>query len=276
MERVVYNTLFAAQSPDGRQIRYYTPLEGPRVYQRGDAYCCPGNYRRIVMELPSMIYYQDDDGLAVNLYTASEARLRVRDTPLVVRQETDYPNSGTVIITMDPETPLTCALRLRIPSWCPRATVQVNEEESLTAAGGTFCVLDRSWKAGDRVRLDMPMTWRLVRGRQRQAGRVTVLRGPLVFGLDPERDPGTQGQDPADLGGIWLDPETLGETVADASARPDGLACEALGWKPGHDLKKGPTLPLRLTEFADPGCRLIYFRLRDFSGAVDDELLGNR
>ena len=29
MERTIYNTLFAAQSPDGRHIRYYSPMEGP-------------------------------------------------------------------------------------------------------------------------------------------------------------------------------------------------------------------------------------------------------
>jgi DUF1680 family protein len=30
MERTIFNALFAAQSPDGRQLRYYTPLEGKR------------------------------------------------------------------------------------------------------------------------------------------------------------------------------------------------------------------------------------------------------
>ena len=30
MERAIYNALFAAQSPSGRQIRYFTPFAGPR------------------------------------------------------------------------------------------------------------------------------------------------------------------------------------------------------------------------------------------------------
>ncbi len=34
MERAVYNALFAAQSPDGRWIRYYSPFDGPRSISR--------------------------------------------------------------------------------------------------------------------------------------------------------------------------------------------------------------------------------------------------
>ncbi len=75
MERTIYNALFAAQSPDGRQIRYYSPFEGPRVYHPGDTYCCPCNYRRIIAELPSMVYYRDDQGIAVNLYTTVASRM---------------------------------------------------------------------------------------------------------------------------------------------------------------------------------------------------------
>ena len=51
MERTLYNALFAAQSPDGAQIRYYAPLEGPRAYFELQNYCCPANYRRIIAEL---------------------------------------------------------------------------------------------------------------------------------------------------------------------------------------------------------------------------------
>ena len=38
--------------------------------------------------------------------------------------------------------------------------------------------------------LDMPMPLRLVLGRKRQAGRAAVMRGPLVFCLDPSTQKG--------------------------------------------------------------------------------------
>ena len=34
----------------------------PRIYFDKDSYCCPGNWRRIVAELPAMIYYRSADG----------------------------------------------------------------------------------------------------------------------------------------------------------------------------------------------------------------------
>ena len=83
LERIVYNTLFGAQSPDGRCIRYYTPLEGNRVYFPADNYCCPCNYRRIVAELPTMVYYRSGPGVAINLYTPSEATIDLDDDLLL-------------------------------------------------------------------------------------------------------------------------------------------------------------------------------------------------
>ncbi len=78
MDRTIYNTLFAAQSPDGRRLRYYSPVEGPRVYFEGDTYCCPCNYRRIVAELPQMVYYQQENGVTVNLYTSERGQAQGR------------------------------------------------------------------------------------------------------------------------------------------------------------------------------------------------------
>ncbi|NBX30300.1 hypothetical protein EBR04_07660, partial [bacterium] len=83
---------------DGRRIRYYTPFDGPRVYYGTDTYCCPCNYRRIVAELPSLVYYRADGGVAVNLYTPSQATFRLDDASnaVMIRQETGYPASGRV------------------------------------------------------------------------------------------------------------------------------------------------------------------------------------
>ncbi len=97
MERMIYNALFAAQSPDGRKIRYYTPHEGNRIYHSGDTWCCPNNYRRIIAELPAMVCYRCGAGLAVNLFTPSAATVDLDGgVSLKIRQETDYPTSGRV------------------------------------------------------------------------------------------------------------------------------------------------------------------------------------
>lgn len=272
MERSIFNTLFAAQSPDGRRIRYYSPFEGPRHYHPGDTYCCPGNYRRIVSELPEYIYYRSGAGVAINLYTASDAALEAGGTRLRIRQETDYPSSGAVLIHLSPERPAKFPLRLRIPGWVERAKVTVSGASlGQAAARGSFLEINREWRAGDTVTLELPMRFRLIKGRQRQAGRVAVARGPLVFCLNPAQHRQLEGVDAADLGRFSLDPQSL-EAVPDSSVRPGGVACRAGFWKPGYSTGPKPELTLLLTEFPDPGGAAIYFRIRDLSAGVDDEL----
>ena len=275
MERTIYNALFAAQSADGRRIRYYTALEGPREYFEQDNFCCPGNFRRIMAELPTMVYYRtNDSGLAVNLFTPSEASFKLHDdVSLKIRQETDYPTSGKVVICVDPSRPERFPLQLRIPRWCGKATVTVNGQPwEKPAVSGEFLSMDRQWNAGDRVTLDMAMPWRYVLGRKRQAGRAAVMRGPLVFCLNPAQNETLAKMDAADLGGMMLHPATLKGSSGGDSVRPAGSACTVDVGIAGYEMGIKTNFSLRLKEFPDPEGRCIYLRLPDLSVAVPDEL----
>ncbi len=278
IERTIYNALFAAQSPDGRRLRYFAPTEGPRVYWQTDTYCCPCNYRRIVTELPTMVFYRAPEGVVVNLYTAAQAKLSVsNDVPLRIRQETDYPTSGLVRLRLDPASPVTFTLRLRIPSWARGTSIVVNGQPVAGAATpGTFFALTREWKSGDRVSVDFPMPWRFVKGRQRQAGRVAVMRWPQLFCLNPAQNAALAKLDGTELGYLALDPSSLAAPVRNKAVRPGGVGCLVEAWKPGFGLGGKTDYVLTLTEFPDPDGKATYFRLRDFSVAVDDELLAGR
>lgn len=272
MERTIWNTLFAAQSPEGRRIRYYSPTEGPREYHPVDTYCCPTNFRRIVAELPEMIYYRKDGGIAVNLYSASEARFSVSGSVVRIVQETAFPSSGDVRIRVESGSAVRFPLHLRIPMWARGATAQLNGqalEEALTP--GRFVSVARVWQPGDRIELHLAMEPRLVRGRQRQAGRVAVLRGPMVYALNPAQNEALAKLDAADLGQFVLDPTSL-EAISDESVRPRGSAVRAGAWKPGYGTGQKHDLTIVLTEFADPGATAVYFKVRDLSIARPDEL----
>lgn len=276
MERTIHNALFAAQSPDGRRLRYFAPTEGPRAYHPTDTYCCPCNYRRIVAELPTFVYYADAAGVTVNLYTASEAKLTVGGTAVAIRQETEYPSLKQVTIRVDPAQPVAFPLRLRMPAWAKDAAASVNGKAvEGPIKPGAFLAISREWRAGDTVTLDMPMAFRLVKGRQRQTGRVAVMRGPLVFCLDPAQNKSIEKMDGADLGRITLDPASL-SAVPDASVHPGGIACKVSAWRPGFGLSAKGDFELTLTEFPDPEGRQTYFRLRDMGPAVEDELMGGQ
>ncbi len=274
MERAVFNALFAAQSPDGRQIRYYTPFECSRSYFPGDTYCCPNNYRRIISDLPAMVYYRAPRELTVNLYTASTAKVDLGGGLSVkIQQQTDYPSSGKVLLKVDPSPSAEFSIRLRVPRWCQEAKIAVNGQPlTEPARSGTYRVVSRKWLSGDRVEMDMPMPLRLVRGRQSQVGRVAVMRGPMVFCLSRQRNPDLGSIDPRL---VTIVPSSLSGPVADDLVRPGGMDCRVQAWKPGTWYPDArPELRLVLTEFADPSAESVYFHVPDPNAKefVDDEL----
>lgn len=280
MERSIHNALFAAQSSDGRHLRYFTPFEGKRVYfdedlielSSHDTYCCPNNFRRIVAELPSKIYYKYNSGLAVNLYVSSTAKVELAgQVSLTVRQETDYPNSGHVAIYLSPSESSIFPVQLRIPRWCSQGQIAVNgKPTNESIVGGQFFEITRKWEAGDCIALDMPMPWRIVEGRKTQKGRVAVMRGPIVYCLSSERNNGLSG---VDLRKITIDPLSLEGPTKDDIVRPDGLKCRVRAWSDGRNLKQSPDLNLYLTEFPDPTGEAIYFFVPSLDIAVHDELM---
>jgi len=274
MERTVYNALFAAEAPDGRKLRYFCPLEGNRTYFECDTFCCPNNFRRIMAELPAMIYYRSNHGLAVNLYTQSTAKVDLSGGRCVtIQQETNYPTSGHVRIVVTPSEAMEFPLRLRIPKWCPKAKLAVNDQTPIEVSPGeSLHDISRVWKPADSVTLDMPMPWRLVRGRKSQKGRAALMRGPVVYciGAANNAELFETYQKPGDL---ILDPDSLGTPVADKSVRPDGIKVVAKAWPPDSETTDAAPLNVVLTEFVDPSGVATYFRLPDLTRAVDDELL---
>jgi hypothetical protein len=275
MERVIFNTLFGAQSADGRRLRYYTAFDGPRHYFEKDSYCCPNNYRRAIATLPDLVYYRVGEGLAVNLYSASslEAKLEGGAT-LKLRQETDYPSGSQVALSVEPSHAARFPLWLRIPAWCRHASLSINGQPSgPAAASGRFLVVNREWKAGDQVTLDLPMPARWVKGRRMQAGRVALLRGPQLFCLNRARHAELKD---LDLRLVVFDPSTLEGPISDDSVRPGGKAFRAKAWKPGVWYPHAkPDFTLTLTEFPDPDGEATYFKVPNPEDPhfVADELL---
>ena len=272
LERAIYNTLFASQSPDGRKIRYYTPFSGERMYFPYDFYCCPDNFRRGIGRLPEWIYYRIDGGVAVNLYSTSEARFQMPDDLLLsIAQQTNYPTSGGVEISVEPCRRAKFAVNLRIPRWARKFGVLVNGKAvSCPVTSGGFMEIVRDWQAGDTIKLEMPMCWRFIRGREMQADHAALMRGPIVYCLSRKLNPGLEK---LELREITLDPDSLSEPEPDDSIRPGGLRARIKAWSPKRDLTSSPDLELILNEFPEPTGEEIYFRLPDMGAAEDDELI---
>lgn len=148
--------------------------------------CCQANMhqgwpklvRSMLMALPQDDHYPAG-GLALTTWGPCEARVCLPGGPLKLAVDTGYPFDGEAQISIALEAPTAFALLLRIPGWAEGAQVLVGETR-LTPPAGAFCKLERTWSDGDVVRVSLPMRVRLERGHR---GLVSVVRGPLLFGL---------------------------------------------------------------------------------------------
>jgi len=99
------------------KLHYHVPFTGLRSISRS-IHTVAQQLSRLLGQLPEMIYYQNKEGIAVNLYeTRHEFQARRAEVQLI--QTTEYPSSGTVKIEVKPP-PVNFRLSLRIPAGAPR------------------------------------------------------------------------------------------------------------------------------------------------------------
>jgi DUF1680 family protein len=237
LERALYNGVLCGISLPGDNYSYINPLSFDRGHSRWAWHpcpCCPPMFLKMMGAMPGYIYAQDADGLYVNLFVGSQAKLQIAGSAVTVHQTTKYPWDGTVNITVKPSKPTTFPLYVRVPAWCRASTaddlyrstgspaadafsVKINGQsvETLTTDRG-YAKLSRTWQPGDRVEVTMAMPVQRVKARpevQDCVGRIALLRGPLVYALeagetDPQVDSVFLPPDAA-LKSVWR-PETLG------------------------------------------------------------------
>lgn len=213
-ERTLYNGFLSGVSLSGDRFFYPNPLEydGHTVNNHGHAgrapwfgcACCPPNVLRTLAALTGYFYAVRDNQVFVNLYAESEASVKLADQSVKLAQTTDYPWDGKIQITVSPEKPSAFALRLRLPGWVqgrpvpsdlysyvnagPAAwSLTVNGQPVKVQPEQGFLSVQREWKAGDVVVLNLPLTPRRVVGNAKIAatrGRVALERGPVVYCLE--------------------------------------------------------------------------------------------
>ena len=143
--------------------------------------CCTANMHQGWPKYVSHLWMASPDGgLVAVAYGPCEVKARAAEgIEVSIIEETDYPFDGTIRFRLNTNGAAVLPLRLRIPPWADGATVRVGGE-SIAARPGTFARVERAWKAGDVVTLELPLRPRI---ETRYNDAATVLRGPLVFAL---------------------------------------------------------------------------------------------
>jgi len=197
LELALYNGALSGISLDGEQFFYVNPLADRGRHRRRnwfDCACCPPNIARTLASVPGYFYALSDDGIWINLYGQSVSHLATGDNLITIEQNTEYPWQGEVELVVRPEKDIQLCLHLRIPGWCRDPKVSLNGRSvEANPRPSEFLVLDRVWRAGDRVHLSMPMpAERIVCNPHvfENVGRVALRRGPLIYCVEQVDNPG--------------------------------------------------------------------------------------
>ena len=192
LELSTLNQVLGYQDPSGKWCTYNTPMDGMRrksVEEIGfqirpgseEINCCSANAPRGFGMIAQWALMGDGRGLVVNWYGPSTMTARLRGVDVVFKQQTEYPRDGRILLEVSPKSEMRFPLKLRIPGWSARSQVQVNGQPVAGMRPGAYLTVDRSWKPGDRVRIDLDMSLHYWVGERQCAGKASIYRGPLLL-----------------------------------------------------------------------------------------------
>ncbi len=244
-EETLYNAVLSDIDLDGQNFTYTNALDTDDMrYKWHVCPCCVGNIPRTLLSLPTWMYAKDDSSIYVNLFVGGTTTVgEVAGTDVELVQETNYPWEGAVAINVNPERATRFALRIRIPQRSvseiytaePAAdgfvSVRVNGEDFLPHAQHGYAVIERDWKPGDRLELEMRMPVQKVHAIEEVAanrGRVALKYGPLVYNIESvDQDVEKAVAPDAEFRVEWM-PDLLGGVMAIRGEFADGTPLLAI------------------------------------------------
>lgn len=188
METVLYNTILGARpiQPDGTSFYYSDYNSDAHKFFHPDKWpCCSGTFPQITADYGISSYFATPRGIAVNLYHPSRVSWKQSGANVTLTQTTDYPsNSGEIALQISTDRNRSFPIALRIPAWAgpaTRALVNGRSAPGLTPHPGTWLVMDREWRNGDRIELTLDMPLRLIPLDQQHPNLVALMNGPLTL-----------------------------------------------------------------------------------------------
>ncbi|HXB73406.1 MAG TPA: beta-L-arabinofuranosidase domain-containing protein [Candidatus Acidoferrales bacterium] len=237
-ERSLLNHRIGTIRPETGNTQYYLSLTPGawKTFGTEDQtfWCCTGSGVEEYSKLNDSIYWHDGDGLYVNLFIASE--LDWPEKGFKLRQDTKFPEEANTSLTVTAARAGLLPIRLRIPAWLQSApTVKLNGKAlEASAAPGSYLTLNRTWKAGDKIEIPLPMHLR-AESMPDDARMQAFLYGPLVLA--------------GDLGGEGLTPTH----IIGPNLRVGAPNTEQYGSPLGPTNTTGPVPEIEIPEFRAAG-----------------------
>ena len=208
VERALYNTVLAGIALDGKSFFYVNPLEvwPPSCMDRTSkehvkpirqkwfgVACCPPNIARTLASLGQYIYSWDKEekSLYINLFVSGDAMIDTEDGELKIHMETKFPWETKVCIRIQNNTKKQIITRIRIPEYAEDYIIIHNRQRVDYSIKNHYAEV----VVNDSVELEVEFKAeaKFVRANpqvREDAGKVAIVRGPLVYCLE-EIDNGT-------------------------------------------------------------------------------------
>lgn len=209
LERVAFNALPAQVTDDWMYHQYYQQANQVCVSRHRHNFdqdhdgtdllfgvltgypCCASNQHQGWPKFTQNLWYATpDNGLAALVFSPSEVTARVGDgTTVRITEQTTYPFEEAIDfrieITDGKVREIAFPFHIRIPCWAEGATVSIDGELYSRPEAGKVEIVDRIWKSGDKLTLELPMR---VTTSVWHENSVAVERGPLVYALEIEEE----------------------------------------------------------------------------------------
>ncbi len=184
-ERALYNHILSTIDPVQGGFVYFTPMRSGhyRVYSQPQTsfWCCVGSGIENHAKYGEMIYAHSRKDVYVNLFIPS--RLQWKEGKLELIQENTFPESPSTELTVNPHKQSAFTLYLRYPEWVKNGEIKVTingQLQTVTGRPGSYIALNREWKKGDKVRMEMPMHL-MLNQLPDQSASYSIQYGPIVL-----------------------------------------------------------------------------------------------
>lgn len=209
IERALYNGIISGIALDGARFFYVNPLEvvpqasemdhlkrhvRPERQKWFACACCPPNLARLIMSLGKYCCSVSEDTFWMNLFVGGTIHATFQGQDVVFRVKTEYPWTGVAETLVEVTAPATFSYAVRIPQWCSRFKLLVNDDEVVYQLRKGYAYMTRQWHSSDKIvfSMDMPVQIVCTNPKVREnIGKVAVTRGPLVYCLE-EADNGKE------------------------------------------------------------------------------------
>lgn len=243
VESLIFNAAVATipMTEDGKVIYYsdYNMYGAAKVNRQDGWTCCTGTRPLVMMEIPRLIYFGDEDSLYVSQYIPSTLRCEIHGNPVTLKQETEFPVKDTMHITLNLQKEDAFALRFRLPAWLEKKAVLLIKHnssawEEITPTvdkNGWLCV-EQVWQDGDEIQLILPQSLTMHSFDVVKGGPNAFLHGPVVLAATY-----TGIQTPND----WMNVQGLLPKMQEVSGHPlhytvDGI--DTITFKPFYEYKE--------------------------------------